>query len=168
MIGRKYFLDTEFHEAPGVLDLISIALVCEDGREFYAVSSEFNQERCNDWVKANVLPKLPPRETWNQRWEIARQIRAFVGYGKPEFWGYFADYDWVLFCWLFGAMIDLPTGWPMFCLDLRQSMYERGIGRETLPPSPKSAHDALEDARWLRQAHGVVFAAGERPEAKPR
>ena len=60
MSKRRWFLDTEFHDDGRIIDLISIALVAEDGKNFYyAVSTEFDQERCNDWVKANVLPKLP-------------------------------------------------------------------------------------------------------------
>ncbi len=35
----KYWLDTEFIERPYSIDLISVGLVAEDGREFYAESS---------------------------------------------------------------------------------------------------------------------------------
>jgi len=153
----RYFLDTEFIERPGLLDLISIAVVTEDGREFYRVSNEFDASQANEWVATHVLSRLPPRDAWLPRPEIARQLRAFVG-DKPEFWAYFADYDWVLFCWLFGAMIDLPTGWPMFCMDLKQSMVERGIVKSALPlMDPAKEHDALEDARWLRRAYAAVY-----------
>ena len=50
----KYFLDTEFIEGfhkplfgkkRHFIDLISIGIVCEDGREYYAVSNEFNSGR---------------------------------------------------------------------------------------------------------------------------
>ena len=155
-MGTRYFIDTEFIERPGLLDLISIALVCDDGREFYAVSAEFNAANASEWVVANVLPKLPPRETWISRVEITSGLRAFIG-PAPTFWGYFADYDWVLFCWLFGSMVELPDGWPMFCLDLKQSMVERGFTKDDLPAQPERAHDALEDARWLRQAWETVY-----------
>jgi hypothetical protein len=157
----RYFLDTEFIERPGLLDLISVAIVAEDGRELYAVSSECDHAEADEWVCANVLPKLPPRETWIPRSEIAKAILAIVaGDDKPEFWAYFADYDWVLFCWLFGRMVDLPKGWPMFCMDLKQSMVGRGLTKSDLPKmSPDEEHDALADARWLRGAHAVVHQA---------
>ncbi|WP_428743140.1 hypothetical protein [Tenacibaculum sp.] len=48
-------------------------------------------------------------------------------YGKPEFYAYYADYDWVLFCWLFGRMVDLPNGFPMYCKDLKQMLDEHFI-----------------------------------------
>ena len=41
----KYWIDTEFIERPYTIDLISVGLVAEDGREFYAESNEV------DWSK---------------------------------------------------------------------------------------------------------------------
>jgi hypothetical protein len=43
---------------------------------------------------------------------------------NPEFYGYYSDYDWVVFCWLFGRMNDLPKGFPMYCRDLKQMLDE--------------------------------------------
>jgi len=147
----RYFIDTEFIEAPFYLDPVSVALVAEDGREFYAINQEFNSFPADQWVRTNVFPKLPPRNDprWMTKRDIAAALRAFVGDGQPpEFWAYYADYDWVLFCWLLGGrMIDMPTGWPMLCMDLKQVMIERGIARDSLP-ADTNAHDALDDARW--------------------
>ena len=42
-----------------------------------------------------------------------------------KFYGYYADYDWVVFCWLFGKMIDLPKGFPKYCIDLKQELDRR-------------------------------------------
>lgn len=153
----RYYLDTEFIERPGLLDLISIGVACEDGREFYAVSSEFDESQASEWVRVNVLAKLGDarRET---RAQIRDGLLAFIRDTRPEFWGYFADYDWVLLCWLFGAMVDLPKRFPEFCLDLKQVMHERGITKDMLPPQPKDAHHALADARWMREAHAVICA----------
>ncbi len=153
----RYYLDTEFNERPGHLTLISIGLACEDGREFYAVSSEFADADCNDWVCANVLPRLKGERRQTIA-EIRAGLLAFIGDDRPEVWGYFADYDWVLFCWIFGAMVDLPRGFPMFCLDIRQTMHERGVTKSMLPPKPPGAHNALVDARWHRQIHEALRA----------
>ena len=43
----RYWVDTEFIAKPCTIDLVSIGLVAEDGREFYAESSEA------DWSKAS-------------------------------------------------------------------------------------------------------------------
>lgn len=156
-ILTRYFIDTEFIENPGTLQLISVGLVDERGRDFYAVSSEFDESLANDFVRQNVLPKLGsvPRESLRS---IRERLLDFVGGTRPEFWGYFADYDWVLFCWIFGAMVDLPRGWPQYCLDLKQVMHEYDIRRFQLPDLPKGqAHNALTDARWLREAHTATW-----------
>jgi hypothetical protein len=148
----RWSLDTEFNEDGKTIELISIALVSEDGREFYAVSSEFNPESCNDWVKENVLPLLPGERM--SRAEIAEKIKTLLleDGAKPEIWAYFADYDWVAFCQLFGPMINLPTGFPMWCRDLKQRMTDFGVEKNELPKQTGAVHSALEDARWVINA----------------
>lgn len=57
--------------------------------------------------------------------QIAKEIVDFVGLydrANTQFYAYYADYDWVAFCWLFGKMIDLPKGFPMYCIDLKQEL----------------------------------------------
>lgn len=160
MNTRRWFLDTEFNEDGRTIDLISIALVSEDGLIYYAVSQEFDAEKCNEFVKQNVLPKLPPREdarTWKSRAEIAFDVQSFLlmpNGTKPEMWGYFADYDWVVLCQLYGPMMNLPKGFPFWCRDLKQLMEERGVKKEDLPPEdPAGEHNALADALWIRSAY---------------
>ena len=43
----------------------------------------------------------------------------------PTFYAYYADYDWVVFCKIFGRMIDLPKHFPMYCRDLKQTLDEK-------------------------------------------
>ena len=53
------FLDTEFTDFPeSECDLISIGLVDENGREFYAESTQYRREACSDFVVDVVLPLL--------------------------------------------------------------------------------------------------------------
>ena len=59
----KYFYDTEFIEDGKTIDLISIGIVCEDGREYYAQSVEFDESKASEWVKENVLNGLIARWT---------------------------------------------------------------------------------------------------------
>lgn len=140
----RIWFDTEFIEDGRTIDLISIALVREDGAEYYAECTECDLGRASDWVKANVVPHLTG--VTKPRAQIAREIVEFAG-DKPEFWAYYADYDWVALCQLFGTMMDLPKGWPMFCLDVRQSSHAVGNPRFD---APKDEHNALADARWTR------------------
>lgn len=160
----RWFFDTEFAEDGKTIELISIGMVSEAGHRYYAVSKEFDPEKCNDWVRANVLPKLPPRDFghWKTRLEIATDIWEMVKEaGDPEFWAYFADYDWVVFCQLYGRMLDLPEGFPMYCMDLKQLMKTAGVRKNQLPKQPEgSEHDALADATWVRDA--VLWIEGSR------
>ena len=157
----KYFIDTEFIEAGHhqPLKLISIGIVAENGFTYYAENSEVDLEESNTWVKNHVLPFLTgPRKT---RKQIAEDIKMVIPpkrpgekddvYVPPEFWGYFADYDWVLFCQLFGTMMDLPTGYPMICMDLKQFALHLGIPKSAFPKQTDAEHNALNDAKWNRE-----------------
>lgn len=189
----KYFLDTEFHERSlnllgnnfenNTIELISIGIVREDGKELYAVSKDFDIEQVfeNDWLLTNVLSGILNdmkkdylKKPYNAQFkskeenlelakflinsfalsneEIKHQILDFIGEDiKPEFYAYYASYDWVIFCWLFGRMIDLPPRYPMYPADLKQMMDAKGLDSEWKRancPDPKGGHNALVDAKW--------------------
>lgn len=152
----RYYLDTEFiergHEHP--IELISLGMVREDGAHIYHVLNEgWNEAHANDWVKANVLPHLGP-DPCVSRSRLANEILGFCNEPKPEFWGYYCDYDWVVFCQLFGAMSELPKGFPMFCRDVKQVLSERGNpDMKKHVPQLGTAHNALADARHIKAMH---------------
>ena len=54
------FIDTEFTDFTQI-DLISIALVSEDGREFYAERTDYRHEDCNGFVRVVVPVISKPR-----------------------------------------------------------------------------------------------------------
>ena len=247
----KYFIDTEFLEGTQrkgfmgmgktkpTIDLISIGIVCEDGREYYAISKDFNlKEAWNRydikkdfgkpqglgdkkvyWIRDNVLKpiynELIKLEIDNYKGftdpyyeleldftykvfkrlikkygktnkQIAKEVKHFVANRPIEankeqwildydtkdvsFYGYYADYDWVVFCWLFGRMIDLPKGFPMYCNDLKQILDEYCELKRSKPfelkekylemlkkdinyPKQTNEHNALVDARWNKQLY---------------
>src|SRR5690348_5312162 len=55
----RYFYDCEFIEDGRLIDLVSIGVVDERGREYYAVSTQFDESRAGAWVRKHVLDKLP-------------------------------------------------------------------------------------------------------------
>jgi hypothetical protein len=218
----RYFIDTEFIEGfhkplfgkrRHFIDLISIGIVCEDGRTYSAISNEYKYKDADKWVQDNVITPLYISSVHGDRRnhcssenfqyaygksnkQIAKEIvdfvyeseypqaetnkqKAFVRLGKisPEFYGHNCDYDWVLFCSLFGRMIDLPTGFPMYCRDLKQTLDEKAKERQsTLYAScqfPKIAtfnealksfnlpkltneHNALADAKWNLELYNFL------------
>ena len=257
----KYFLDTEFLEGTqnknflgfiygktkSTIDLISIGIVSEDGREYYAISKDFNlKEAWNRydikiewysidesnqstrdikvyWIRDNVLKPIfielraKEVEEYNiaQRRnvvldfpeysfcfiefkrlinkygktnkQIAEEIKDFISYKQfykdtcqinlyqdsfydlriedlkqrnmlPQFYGYYCDYDWVVLCWLFGRMIDLPKGFPMFAFDIQQQIEEYKIDKnQLLKEVPQvNCHNALQNAIWNKSAYNWI------------
>lgn len=146
----RYFYDCEFIEDGRTIDLVSIGVAAEDGREFYAVSTEFDESRAGKWVRSNVLPKLPPRTSpvWKSRSKLRDDLLKFLiprpGV-TPELWAWVGAYDHVAYCQLWGDMTALPQSLPRFTRELKQ--YWEDEGRPPLPPAPADAHDALADAR---------------------
>ncbi|NJN11668.1 MAG: 3'-5' exoribonuclease [Richelia sp. RM1_1_1] len=57
----KYFFDTEFIEDGNTIDLISIGIISEDGREYYAINWDCRLECASQWVIDNVLKKAGGR-----------------------------------------------------------------------------------------------------------
>ena len=148
----RFFYDCEFIEDGVTIDLVSIGVVDETGREYYAVSTEFDPERAGPWVRANVLPKLPSPsdKAWRSRAQIRADLLEFFGVADGqkadiELWAWIAAYDHVVLAQLWGAMPALPRQIPRFTNELRQRWED--AGRPRLPPAPLDAHDALADAR---------------------
>lgn len=153
MNRNRWFFDTDFNDDGERIELISIGLVSLSGLQgYYAHSADYDPARCNLWVKQHVLPKVGHIKRVS-RLEIRADILRLVG-ADPEFWAYFADYDWVVLCQLFGPMVDLPKGWPHFCLDLKQEMRRLGIKKEDIKFDAEdlNQHHALDDAKWNRRA----------------
>jgi hypothetical protein len=148
----KIWFDTEFIEDGKTIDLMSIGMVREDGAELYLESADCDLMRANPWVTEHVVSKLGPPQSALSRSHIARLVVEFAG-DSPEFWAYYADYDWVSICQLYGTMMDLPKGWPMFCRDLKQLQVDRSPGLRFPRQDPASEHHALNDARWVRDTH---------------
>jgi len=177
----RYFYDCEFLEDGHTIDLISIGICAEDGREYYAVVSEVGgdddklyERICRtSWLMENVVPHLPLSKDWSgnpvikqreaqysgsfsldlgapevlPRWVVAKQVKEFLLAGDaPELWAYYGAYDHVALCQLWGPMMRLPKGLPMFTLDLKQEAVR--LGDPELPAQDGAEHNALEDARW--------------------
>jgi len=185
----RYYLDTEFADnGLNDLRLISLALVCDDGRELYLCNSAWlgddgqpDASNADGWLREHVFPQLPyckcPENSacrrgalyfvhksdcrWRRTPDMREMIIDFVkdpGNGeRVEFWAYFASYDWILLCWIFGRMLDLPKHFEWLVHDLRvwaTTLGYTGKFKELVPDS--GHHDALADARWNRDVHKIL------------
>ena len=166
----KYFIDTEFCESPGRLDLLSIGIVSQDGRAFYAENKLFPENRMSPWLTEHVEPRLrwwggekpytaftdpndnPLWEIYDSPISISDLILEFAPPKQnPEFWGYYSAYDWVAFCQLFGTMMELPNGYPMYCHDIKSLSDILGVTLNTQQAGGE--HDALADAYHHRELY---------------
>jgi len=154
----RFYFDTEFLDDGKSIDLISIGIVNQDGKEYYAVSGEFDESRATDWLRSRVLAHIPSRLVRKSRAVIAAEVSDFLhGPGlwdkaeSPEIWGWYPAYDWVALCQLYGPMIGRPAHFPKRPLDLRQE-----LDRDPAFIRPKqdgTKHNALEDAKWVKACH---------------
>ena len=161
--------DLEFLEDGRTIELISIGMVCEDGREYYAVNQDMPVRRIrkHKWLMDNVVPGLPkPHGDWilqmPKRWlfnyrdpavksreRIADEVMDFIRVAGPDvqLWADYGAYDHVCLAQLWGRMIDLPEGVPMFTCDIQQEARRLGFGWDELPKQDSGKHNALADAR---------------------
>lgn len=167
----RYYYDTEFIDDGETVDLVSIGIVAEDGREFYAVSNAFDIRKfcANPWLLENVAPSLPlakcgpgcrcmngfhldvDHPSLRSRGQIARAVQGFLLVdGHPELWSWYPAYDHVALAQLFGPMADLPKGIPMTTKDIQQEIERLEIDG-VLPDPPAGQHNALIDAHYHRQ-----------------
>ncbi|MBN3748304.1 3'-5' exoribonuclease [Burkholderia sp. Se-20373] len=142
--GNRFFVDTEFtdFEAP---QLISLAIVGENGSEFYGECTDYDTARCSDFVRAAVLPQLGRfRERAMPFNQLRQALRAWIG-GIPTGSKPVLCYDLVTDLSLVQFLFDgqLPEGWMLEDIrgqidPRRQAEYFARHGGE---------HHALHDAR---------------------
>ncbi|MGL4617722.1 MAG: 3'-5' exoribonuclease domain-containing protein [Xenococcaceae cyanobacterium] len=182
----KYFLDCEFIEDGKTIDLISIGIVCEDGREYYAINNDCKFHLANDWVWENVLKPIgispifkngrgrepstsqinvETQKDFRNKQQIKEQLGYFFNLDRRqniEIWGEWCSYDWVAFCQIFGTMQDLPEGFPMRCRDIIQYAEDYlNILVEELPTSLETEgnHNALLGAKTVKQRYEYIEKA---------
>ncbi|KAB7761207.1 3'-5' exoribonuclease domain-containing protein [Mycolicibacterium mucogenicum] len=188
-----YCYDTEFLDDGRTIELISIGIVADDGREYYAANSDMQMERikepANAWLVRNVLPHLPivgraalerylahpqgqhPKPSISTvdldrtstlvkpKWVIANEVREFLlaDGDDVELWAYYAAYDHVALAQLWGPMMNLPKGIPMWTHDLMQLLEQLSDGF-VMPEQVGDEHHALADARWNRQVYDAAWS----------
>lgn len=151
-----YYLDTEFIERPGYLELISLALVKETGESYYAVSAEFDESQADAWLHQNVIAQLEDKASRKSREVIARELSDFIGHQIPKIWAYYATFDWACILWLYGGLNKLPYNFPLYCRELRQEIDRLRFPNTNLPPKHK-IHHALADAHWNCALHSRLI-----------
>ena len=134
------YFDTEFTGLHKNTTLISIGLVDENNRTFYAEFTDFDQSQVNDWILENVIEHLICNKPEN-RGKIGTSIvgdkTVVVGdkniikselenwlseYNEVELISDVCHYDMVLFISIFGDAFSIPKNVCPACYDINQDI----------------------------------------------
>lgn len=133
------FFDTEFTGLRKDTTLISIGIVAENGKKFYAESYDYNKSQCNDWIKENVInhtiiggdATLAMELEEDSNTTIVFGSKSSVRNGLSDWLQQFSDiqfisdvshYDFVLLIDIFGDAFDLPDNISPVCYDINQDI----------------------------------------------
>ena len=146
---RRIFIDTEFTDIAAPR-LISLAMVAEDGPEFYAEQAHVDRDICSAFVQANVLPQLgvdPTRvmERAALREALRIWMSMFTGLKQRPVICYDYPVDLQLLWELVG---ERTAGWKEKLISSRIDPLER----EAYFRAHGGRHHALHDARANRAA----------------
>ena len=139
LIIMKIFFDTEFTGLHKNTTLISIGLVAEDGKTFYAEFSDYDECQCDKWIQENVLANLkyanaPYSEplvninknhtnVYGDKNYIRDKLYEWLSpYDNVELVSDVCHYDMVLFIDIFGGAFDLPKNVNPACHDINQDI----------------------------------------------
>lgn len=148
------FVDTEFTDFVQI-ELISIALVTTDGREFYAERTDYCRDDCNDFVRAAVLPMLGRIVgAACTRAELTARLRAWFD-ALPEpatlVFDYFSDWELLVDAFLGDDFGQPPTNIGdklMLGSEIVQSLtYQEALDKSFSREWPR--HHSLADAKAM-------------------
>ena len=182
----KIFFDTEFTGLHKNTTLISIGLISEDGRAFYAELTDYDEKQCDDWIEKNVLDHLYTRYPRNveeapyipnlhvgTKNEIAKALHIwFKQFDMVELVSDVCHYDMVLLIDMFGHAFNLPSNVGAICYDINQDIARYyGISQsEAFDKSREKIlyskykensidgdkHNALYDAKVIRELYQIL------------
>lgn len=169
----KVFFDTEFTGLHQNTTLLSIGLVAEDGRSFYAEFMDYDYGQVDDWLRNNVIANLHLENgefrgvgrdyvTLRSTSLVIRGALCMWLYSlddKIEMWSDCLAYDWVLFCQLFGGAQKIPDFIYYIPFDLSTLLklknIDPDISREDFGGSldKSQKHNALWDAKLIKACY---------------
>jgi len=157
--------------------LISIGLISQCGKTFYAEFIDYDRSQINEWLQQNVINKLKfskaihlenlcienenDIEIKGETPFIKEKLTEWVSqFDAIEIWSDCLSYDWVLFCDIFGGAMKLPENIYYIPFDLSTHFKEIGvdpnINREVYAFGTAKSyekHNALWDAKIIKLCH---------------
>lgn len=173
----KIFFDTEFTGLHKNTTLISIGLVDENGRTFYAEFLGYNSNQVDDWIKENVITNLKYStciDNWCNKdpehfecvgytYYIKRLLEDWLSeYDYVELVSDCCHYDMVLFIDIFGGAFDIPKNVNAVCHDINQDLAKRFMitEREAFDVSREALLKARVDSNIIEgDKHNSLYDA---------
>lgn len=172
----KIFFDTEFTGLHQHTSLISIGLIDEEGKTFYAEFIDYNRMYVDNWIRDNVIANLKFNneskpfvlydcDDWKileSRVPIKEWLTKWLSkYEYVEMWSDCLAYDWMLFNQLWGHAFSIPKNICYIPFDICTLMKIKGvdpdINREMfagyLAPNKSWKHNSLWDARMIKECY---------------
>lgn len=133
------FFDTEFTGLHKDTTLISLGIVAEDGRKFYAEFCDYDRNQCDDWILENVIKNLilepgpsgcfcvhetdATMKVYANKEIISAWLSEWISqFDSVQFVSDVCHYDFVLLIDLFGTAFDLPENVCVACHDINQDI----------------------------------------------
>ena len=136
----KVFLDTEFTGLHQKTTLISIGLISECGKTFYAEFDDYDKSQIDDWLQENVINNLfgcsrrvsdleLPLDSFSGDMKFIKgHLEGWLAQFKEvEIWSDCLAYDWVLFNNIFGTAFDIPKNVYYIPMDICTLFKIKGI-----------------------------------------
>lgn len=173
----KIFFDCEFTGLHKDTTLISIGLISEDGKTFYAELNDYDKSQVDQWIDKHVISNLSFKNqqtlllrcpiTGTKDYQIKSNKEAVADtlkiwlsqWDKIEMWSDCLAYDWMLFNDLFGHAFNIPDNVYYIPFDLSTLMKIKGvdpdINREWFAGIDWKGkkHNALWDAKVIKSCY---------------
>lgn len=168
----KVFFDTEFTGLHKGTSLISIGLISEDGKTFYAELTDYDETQIDKWLQENILDNLIMKQRnafyyyINDNESFAKGDKAKIStllerwllqFDSVEIWSDCLAYDWVLFSDIFGHAFNIPSNVYYIPFDICTLFKIKGIdpdvSREGFAGIDGQKHNALHDARVIKACY---------------
>ena len=173
----KIFLDTEFTGLHQNTTLISIGLISECGKTFYAELTDYDKTQIDGWLQENVIDNLSNQMMLNNSYEGIENVRCkcdakilklylsqwFEQFESVEIWSDCLSYDWVLFNQLFGHAFNVPKNVYYIPFDICTLFKIKGIdpdvNREEFSGliDGSQKHNALWDAKVIKACYDKLI-----------
>lgn len=164
------YFDTEFTGLHKDTTLVSIGIISEDGRTFYAELTDYDKTQVDDWLQEHVinnlarsigeLSRMADKVVHGNIKEVSEALIKWVSqFDDVKIWSDCLAYDWVLFNHLFGHAFNLPNNIYYIPFDICTLFEIKGIdpdiSREEFINNSVigNKHNSLYDAKVIRACY---------------